>query len=214
MSRLRAVAAASILLAIFLGGCSGDENDGSGPASVGSTPSSQSSGPIGGSPPATPSSATTSKPPSTPVTPRATGNVEQTVPSKPVSSKPPVSLDKAAKPTETVVVTLPSIKAIEAKGHGPGEVSGPALAVTVKVTNNGHDDVDLTSTVVNLTAANGDPGSMMTGSPANPLPGSVKPGKSASGVYVFAVPRGQRDPIIVEASINADLPVAVFRGRP
>ena len=41
----------------------------------------------------------------------------------------------------------------------------------------------------------------------------MKPGKSASGVYVFAVPKNQRNPITVEASINADVPVAVFRGK-
>lgn len=214
MARLRAVAAASILLAIIVSGCSEDQQAGSGSPTAGPSASAQPSGPTSSAPPtSSPSAATTSKPPSTPVAPSATGNVNQTVPTKAVSSRPPVKLDKPAKPTQTVVVTLPSIKAINAKGQGPGEVSGPALAVTVKVTNDGDSDVDLTSTVVNLTAANGDPGSMMTGAPAKPLPAKVKPGKSASGVYVFAVPKNQRNPITVEASINADVPVAVFRGK-
>jgi hypothetical protein len=32
-------------------------------------------------------------------------------------------------------------------------------------------------------------------------------------VYVFAVPKSQRDPITVEVSISADTPTAVFHGK-
>jgi hypothetical protein len=208
-----AVAAAALLLAVLLGGCSDDNAA----PSASTTPGQPTMAPqSGGSaqPSQQPSPVATSRPPTTPVPATTSGNVNQTVPSKAVTSRPPVKLDKPAKPTGDVVVTLPSIKAINAKGQGPGEVSGPALAVTVRVQNNGDKPVDLSNTVVNLTAANGDPGAMMTGSPASPLPSEVKAGKTASGVYVFAVPKNQRDPITVEASINPDVPVVVFRGTP
>lgn len=204
---LRASAAAAVLLTVVLAGCSGSGSGSGSPSATetGSAPSMPTS--------AQPKPATTSRPPTAPVTPSQSGNVDQTVPSKTVSSRPPVSLDKSAQPTTDVVVSLPSIKAIEAKGQGPGEVSGPAVAVTVKVANNKESALDLSQTVVNLTAANGDPGSMMTGSPAAPLPATLKPGKSATGVYVFAVPKTQRDPVKIEVSIDADTPVAVFRGN-
>ena len=207
MPTLRASAAAAVLLTVVLAGCSGSGSGSGSPSATetGSAPTMPAS--------AQPTPATTSRPPTTPVTPSQSGNVDQTVPSKTVSSRPPVSLDKSAQPTTDVVVSLPSIKAIEAKGQGPGEVSGPAVAVTVKVTNNKKSALDLSQTVVNLTAANGDPGSMMTGSPAAPLPATLPPGKSATGVYVFAVPKSQRDPVKIEVSIDADTPVAVFRGN-
>ena len=208
MATLRAaVAAPVLLLAVVLAGCSGGTSGGDNPSTgqTNSAPSMPAS--------AQPTPATTSKPPTTPVPASQSGNVDQTVPSKTVASKPPVAIDKPAMPAAGVVVTLPSIKAITAKAQGPGEVSGPAVAVTVEVKNNTKSAVDLSQTVVNLTAANGDPGSMMTASPAKPLPTSVKPGGSATGVYVFAVPKSQRDPITVEVSISADTPTAVFHGK-
>lgn len=215
MATFRAAAAAAVLLGA-LAGCSSSPPTRSpsapGPATTAATPTTPSaSSAVSPEPTRAPSGQRESaRAPSSP----SPGDVNQTVPTRPISSRPPVALEESSKPLSGVLVTLPSIKAIQAKGRGPGEVSGPALAVTVRVRNDRSTAVDLGNAVVNLTAADGSPGSMMTGPPADPLPARVGSGKAATGVYVFAVPVDQRDPIVVEASIGADIPTAVFRGKP
>jgi len=86
--------------------------------------------------------------------------------------------------------------------------------VTVQIANAGRQSLDLRTTVVNLTASNGDPGAGMSGPPADPVSGRLPPGRRASGVYVFAVPPTQRDPVTIEVSVSPDMPTAVFRGTP
>ena len=109
---------------------------------------------------------------------------------------------------------LTSIKEIDAKGQGPGEVSGPALSIEVEVANDSKEMVDLDATVVNLTGADGAPGSTMTGKPADPLSGTLKPKKSATGTYVFAIPDRNRNPVTVEVSVAPDEPSVLFKGTP
>ena len=52
----------------------------------------------------------------------------------------------------------------------------------------------------------------MTASPAKPLRGTLQPRRSASGVYVFTVPKNKRKPITVDVTIS-DAPVLVFTGN-
>ena len=72
---------------------------------------------------------------------------------------------------------------------GPGESTGPALAVQVAVTNNSSNPFALDSVFVNLNDSSGAPGLVTTGGPAQPLAGELQPGEEATGTYVFTVPR-------------------------
>jgi len=151
-------------------------------------------------------------PATTPVQPPTPGSTASTVKPRTPTKRKPVKLNQTAESADTVKVAITSLKAITSKAKGPGEVSGPALAITVSVSNGTGSAVDLGSAVVTLTDADGNPGAGMAGKPNSPLPGSVAPGGKATGVYVFNVAKGQRDPVVVDVSVNPEMPIVVFRG--
>ena len=108
---------------------------------------------------------------------------------------------------------MSKVKAIDAKAKGPGEVSGPAVAVTVVLRNQSERRADLGAALVTLEDADGAPGGEILGPPAKPLPARLAAGKSASGVYVFTVGRQRRQPITVRVTLGSELPDLVFRGN-
>jgi hypothetical protein len=135
------------------------------------------------------------------------------VPTAPQKTRDPVDLDKPSKAGGGVTARISDVRSITAKAKGPGEVSGPAVALTVKITNGASKRLPLDQVVVTLTGADRAPGTPMSGSPARPLAGSLAAGSSASGVYVFAVPKGSRNPVTVEVTVRGGDPVLVFRGK-
>ena len=151
-------------------------------------------------------------PATTPVPPPTPGAVESTVEAKPEESKKPVKLDKPSKTGTGLTAKLTTIKAIEAKAQLPGEIAGPALALTVEVTNSGAKPADLSAVVVTVLDSDEAPGGEMTSDPAKPLRGRLSAGKTARGVYVFTIDKGKRNPVTVTVSIS-DAPVLVFNGK-
>lgn len=125
---------------------------------------------------------------------------------------PPVPLDEVADFGTGVTARVDSVDAIEAQAQGPGEVSGPGVAIDVTVTNDSSAPVDLALFLVNLTDGDGNPGIPMLGDPAEPVEGTLAPGGSVSGTYVFTVDEDARDGVRIEASYSTDAPVVVFEG--
>ncbi|SDR75739.1 hypothetical protein SAMN04488543_0351 [Friedmanniella luteola] len=190
-------ATAALLLAVLLGGCTAEAGSG-----TSSTPPAEP-------PPVPASSAAT-----TPVPAPTPGSAGSTVAGQPVRQRKAVRLDAPGQAADDVAVRLTSVRAITARASGPGEVAGPALAVTVQIENGTSQAVELGSTVVNLTDSEGAPGSVMSAEPASPLPAAVAAGAQVAGVYVFTVPEGRRDPVTVEVGVTPSDPLVVFRGRP
>lgn len=212
-TRLGSAVAVTLLLAS--GAACSSDNDPGPEATI--TPSSTAAATSGSATPvpeptATPTAANTLPPPATtPVPPPTPGGVESTVAPKPDVSKKPVKLDKPSKTGTGLTAKLVNVKATTAKAQLPGEVEGPALVVTIDVTNTGSKSADLSAVVVTLLDSDEAPGSEMTNKPAAPLTGKVAAGKTARGVYVFTVPKNKRSPITVMVSIK-DAPVLVFTG--
>lgn len=102
--------------------------------------------------------------------------------------------------------------AIVVSAHGPGEVSGPAVAVTIAITNRSEAAIALDS--VNVTAAYGAgaPASPFETKPAAPLRGSLASNATRSGVYVFMIPSTQRSNVTVAVSYSPGHPIAVLQG--
>jgi hypothetical protein len=141
------------------------------------------------------------------------GDVSQLVtPTAIPTTAAPVALQAPAK-VNSVVVSLVTIKAITVGVSGPGEVAGPALAVTVNISNNSNAAVDVSSAVVTLLDAQGQEGTPTPASPAAPFTGSLQPGASANGVYVFNIAKTQRNPINVLVSYTAGAATAQFFGN-
>ncbi|HEY3408408.1 MAG TPA: DUF4352 domain-containing protein [Propionicimonas sp.] len=155
-------------------------------------------------------SAVPSAPQSTPaVTP---GKIDQTVAPQKQETAKPVDLDKTQK-AGAIAVSLKSIKSTKVTGHGPGEISGPALVVTVVVMNGSKSSVNVDSAIVTLIDSKGNVGTPMTESPARPFTGSVAAGDSATGVYVFQIGTKVRNPIRVSVTYSTEHTTALFVGN-
>lgn len=210
-ARLGSAVAVTLLLTL-VAACSSDDPGPEATAAPSPT-AAATSGSATPVPDPTPTTRTNTLPPpaTTPVPPPTPGSVDSTVAPKPEVSKKPVKLDKPSRTGTGLTAKLVSIKAITAKAQLPGEVAGPALAVTVDVTNTGSKSADLSAVVVTLLDADEAPGSEMTLKPADPLAGKVTAGRTARGVYVFTVPKKKRSPITVTVSFK-DAPVLAFTG--
>lgn len=138
---------------------------------------------------------------------------ETAAPSVAVSSAPPVPVGKPATLRTGVLVTVSPPQPVQVTGHGPGELSGPGIAVTVRVQNAASGAFDLDGIAVNATygAGSGTPAAPSNSSPARPLQGSLAAGASATGSYVFLVPASARPGVRIDVSSSSAARILVFR---
>ena len=126
---------------------------------------------------------------------------------------PPVGLGQASTFANDTSVRLVSIKAVTAQAHMAGQISGPALAVTVQVTNSGSAPIALDTVSVNVySGAAGTPAVRMQDHATQPLRGSLAAGKSLSATYVFSVPTADRSAVTVAVAYGAGGGTAIFSG--
>ncbi|WP_409329156.1 hypothetical protein [Trujillonella humicola] len=125
----------------------------------------------------------------------------------------PVALDQTAAVGDGVTVDVVGLEGIEGAATGPGNVAGPALRVTVRLTNGTPEPVSLDGTAVDLRYG-------FDQAPASPLEdpsqvrfsGVVEPGASAEGTYVFSVPVDARDAVTVIVGYAPGAPFVVLTG--
>lgn len=230
-TRRRLTAAAAVTLLLAVGACSKDPGAPAAPGSAapgsaaptaGSSgsaepvpaPSTAAPGPSTGAPSGSAAPSSTLPPPATTPVPAPTpgGGIDQTVAPQKEVTKKPVKLDKPSDTGEGATVRITSVKAINAKAQLPGEVAGPAVALTVVVKNSSAEPLNIGTVVVSLLDATGAPGNEMSSAPAKPLTGTLASGKTATGVYVFTVGKQRREPISVSVTLTGGAPVLVFEG--
>jgi hypothetical protein len=211
-SRVTSGAAAALLGVVLLAGCSG------GPAKSTSaqvTPAPRASGVTSTSP--SPAASTTASPSATATSagarPPKGGDIKQTIAPSVVPTKRAVPLDKVSPVTGNVAVSLGGVKGLTVKALGPGEIAGPALAVTVRIKNDSGHPLDVSSAYVTLVDSDGNVGSPTTSAPAKPFVGSIPSGVTAEGIYVFTVAKSSRNPVNVVVSYSAKAPSARFVGN-
>jgi hypothetical protein len=126
---------------------------------------------------------------------------------------PPVALGDPTAFANGVFARLVAVDAVDAAAHAPGEIAGPALAVTVELTNDGAEPVSLDSVAVNVAAGpDGAPAAPIADGATAPLAGALAPGDSARATYVFTVPVELRDVVVVTVSYGQGAATAVFSG--
>lgn len=153
-------------------------------------------------------------PATTPVPPPANGGISQTVtPTRAATTLPTVPLSKTASYRSGIGVALVSIAPSTAKARNIGEVSGPALTITVKVTNNSDMAADISAVIVNVFDRTGAPCNQIQNDKLHQFGGKLAPGKSAEGQYQFTIAKDRRNPIAVQVIYAGGEPVAVFRGN-
>jgi hypothetical protein len=189
------------------------------PAAVGTDPAAPSELP---EPTTGPAYAGDTAPPSETDTPSAptvstagpiapAGNIEEIVPEVPVTTAPPVALTDTADFGGKVTAKIAEVAPIQATATLPGEVSGPAIAVTVEVNNGSADTIGLDSVTVTLTDSAGNVASNVTGS-TGALSGALGAAGTAKGMYVFSVPADARNPVTVTVTYSSGAPTLVFTG--
>lgn len=150
-------------------------------------------------------------PPPSPETPEPTGPTEDADALPP--SLPEVALDQTAAVGNGITASIASITGVTAEGGEPGDIAGPALRVTVRLDNGTAESVSLDGVVVNAYyGADRVPGSPVSDPAEAPFTGTVQPGATAEGVYVFRVPEAYRDLVTIEVGYQAGAPLLVFTG--
>ncbi|MCU1658102.1 MAG: hypothetical protein JWO57_2758 [Pseudonocardiales bacterium] len=134
------------------------------------------------------------------------------MPAKTVATLHAVPLTATAAFGDRVTASIARLQPISAKARGVGEVSGPALAVTILLHNGTGNAISLSNAIVDLTDAGNAPGNPMSGPPAHPFSGSLAAGADATAVYVFTVPVQHRTNIKIKVSYSALTPDVLFVG--
>jgi hypothetical protein len=150
-------------------------------------------------------------PPTTGVPPSPTSLV--TVPEGSLEIADPIDTDEVADFGTGVTAEIVALEAVDGVAQLPGEISGPALRVTVRLTNGTDAALALARVQVDLNSGSDrSPGLALNEPGAAPFVGVLARGDSADGVYVFGVPADRRDQVQVLVLYSVDAPVAVFEG--
>jgi hypothetical protein len=124
----------------------------------------------------------------------------------------PVAFDEPAE-VDGVTAEVAAVRAFDGEASGPGNVAGPALAVTVRIGNGTSAPVSLGGLQVTLdTGSDQVPASPLDDPAAAPVSGLLDAGASAEGTYVFSVPADQLDTVRVTVGHEAGAPLLVFTG--
>jgi hypothetical protein len=136
------------------------------------------------------------------------GNANQ-----PPPSLAAVALDKPAAVGNGITAEVVSLDAVRGTGRGPGNISGPALRATVHIINRTGRSVSLDGVAVELFYGRGrTPASPLDDPSGVPFHGTLTPGGTAEGSYVFSVPAGDRDVVTLSVGYQAGAPFLVFTG--
>lgn len=166
------------------------------------------------------SAATTSSPEEatgSTVPPATTPRSEAAAPTTNADELPPalpaVALDSEAAVGNGVVVALAGLDPIQGTAVGPGNVVGPALRVTVRITNRTQADLSLSGVTVNLAYGPNDaPAAPLDDPSRRPFSTVLQPGEDADGIYVFSVPGGARETVTIEVGYQPGAPRLLFTG--
>lgn len=140
------------------------------------------------------------------------GNVSESVPSGSVRTAAPIDLTATANFGTGVTAKVVANSRISFTAHRPGEISGPAVEVRIRFTNNSSAAVSLANVVLNDQDAKATPLVQVDSSPAAPVSGSLAPGKSATGIYAFELPPSYHSPLTLSVSYTTAAPVVLFVG--
>ncbi|KQQ65006.1 hypothetical protein [Microbacterium sp. Leaf320] len=125
-----------------------------------------------------------------------------------------VPIDEPAPAVEGVVAEVTAIESTTAGNDIPGEPSGPAIQVTVRLTNGSDEPVDTAGANVTMTYGGDDrlPASGVTGEGTTLWPASIPAGGQADAIFQFAVPSSPDGDVRVIVDILAAAPNVVFVG--
>jgi len=125
-----------------------------------------------------------------------------------------VELDEVAEFGGGVSAEIAAIRTVQGRGHGVGELSGPALQIWIRLHNETPHPLPLDAVVVNLSYGEESvPSTPLLGDPSTePFSGAVPAGGYTDAVYVFPVPTDAREDLRVTVSHASLSPIVAFEG--
>lgn len=166
-----------------------------------------------------PSSSASATLPSASASPGATaapGSSESPAPNSESPIAPemaPVAPTDEAEGPDGVVIQLEKIESVDGVAAAPGEIAGPSVRLSVTIRNDSAAPVNLGFAVVNAyIGADRVPAGTLMSPGGKPFGGTILPGESATGVYIFLIPEDQRGDVTVAVDYAPGQPTAVFRG--
>lgn len=129
-----------------------------------------------------------------------------------VSRAPAIALTGMGDFGGGVTAKIVRIEPVQASASRPGDVGGPAVAVTVEIDNASSAPISLAGAAVSLSDANAVTAPSVSGAPAAPFAGMIVEGGKAEATYVFVVPADARNPVTVTLGYSPSSPTLVFAG--
>lgn len=124
-----------------------------------------------------------------------------------------VALSQPVAAPGDVKVSLVLIESVDAIGSAPGETSGPAIRVTVRIENDSKAALPGSYVAVNAyTGQDRAPAATIMHPGGDPFSGEIEPGKRAEGVYLFTLPESDRADVLIGVDYQAGKPTVTFRG--
>lgn len=123
------------------------------------------------------------------------------------------TLEAPAVIASDLVADVVRMTAVKGLASAPGEVAGPAVRFTIRISNRTGRSISLANTVVSAYyGPKAVPAIPLEEPGGRPFPTSVGNGKSASGSFVFGIPTAQRDQVTVSVDTSVRNPVVAFKG--
>jgi hypothetical protein len=126
----------------------------------------------------------------------------------------PVKPGEPAENGDGLVAEITDMKAVEGEAVQAGEIAGPSVQFTLRLTNGTDASVDLGLIAVNAYIGEARTPAVNLIKPGGaPFEGTLKAGGTAEGVYVYNIPENQRDDVMLTLDYRAGEPAFVFRGE-
>ena len=132
---------------------------------------------------------------------------------EPAEVEPPVNLYAKKGFGTGVSARITKIESVQGVARGPGEISGPALRITVSLANTSTREISVPTVPLEVTYGKQQTPAISLSKPGvDPFPQILAADSTTTGTYVFAVPPDERGVIRVSVGYSAKAPILVFEG--
>lgn len=142
--------------------------------------------------------------------------VSQTLPASPDAGRPhakPAAFKLAVAASRFVTVRVAKVEAITSKATQPGELSRPALRITIAARNSSRKATSIRSALVNAYYGPKSTPAVAVGKPgAKWFPSQIPAHGTAEGVYIFNIPVASRGDVTLEVDLATGLKIVTFHG--
>lgn len=126
---------------------------------------------------------------------------------------PPVGLQQPIVAPDGVSAKLTKLESVDGEAVGAGDIAGPAIRVTVELSNGTSADFDTALTVVNAYyGADRTPANALVKPGGRSLSGTIASGASQDAVYIFSIPEDERGDVTITVDYAPGQPAIVFQG--